>query len=245
MSNATLRMLIHKSMYKFHLLVPKKFIWWRLHSSEYHPDVEGIIARIETAKHSPDEYSLLQFWSAHLHYPLNVSGKRVLEIGHGGGWYLAEMLDSGAESVCGLEISGALNKRASQALKKLGYSNFELVLGNGRNLSALAGLSFDFIYANTVVQHLSTRTLKKYLTEISRLLTPEGLCVLQVLQTHLPASQKRLSGADLFSVAYTSSELESLLGTSGFTIQAFGDIDYGKDENFWGLYVFSKNKISF
>jgi ubiquinone/menaquinone biosynthesis C-methylase UbiE len=127
----------------------------------------------------------------------------------------------------------------------MGYSNFELVLGNGRNLSALAGLSFDFVYANTVVQHLSTTTLKKYLTEISRLLTPEGLCVFQVLQTRLPASQKRLSGADLFSVAYTSSEFESLLRASGFTTQAFGDIDYGKDENFWGIYVLSKNEILF
>jgi protein-L-isoaspartate O-methyltransferase len=131
MSNATLRKLFHKSMYKFHLFVPKKYIWSRLHSSEYHPDVEGITARIETAKHNPEEYSLLQFWSGHLHYPLNVSGKRVLEIGHGGGWYLAEMLDSGAESVCGLEISEALNMRASQALKKWDTRTSSLSLGMG------------------------------------------------------------------------------------------------------------------
>ena len=237
MSNATLKMLIHKFMYRFHLFVPKKYIWSRLHSSEYHPDVEGIITRIETAKRDPDEYSLLQFWSTHLNYPLYVSGKRVLEVGHGGGWYLAEMLDSGASSVCGLEISGDLNMRALQGLRKLNYSNFELILGNGRNLSALNGLSFDFVYANTVVQHLSTKTLKNYLTDISRLLAPEGLCVLQVLQTRLPASQKRLSGADLFSVAYTSLEFESLLRTSGFTTLAFGEINYGTDEEFWGLYA--------
>jgi ubiquinone/menaquinone biosynthesis C-methylase UbiE len=228
-------------MYRFHLLVPKKFIWSRLHSSEYHPDVEGIIVRIETAKRNPGEYSLLQFWSEHLKYPLNVSGKRVLEIGHGGGWYLAEMLDSGARSVCGLEISGALNMRASEALKKSKYSNFELFLGNGRDFSALHSSSFDFIYANTVVQHLSTKTLKNYLMEISRLLTPEGLCVLQVLQTHLPVSQKRLSGSDLFSVAYTSSEFESLLRASGFTNQAFGEINYGTEDKFWGLYAFKKD----
>lgn len=227
-------------MYKFHLFVPKKLIWSWLHSSDYHPDVEGIIARIETAKGNPSEYSLLKFWSEHLHYPLNVSEKRVLEIGHGGGWYLAEMLDSQAGSVCGLEISRALNLRASQALKKLKYSNFELALGNGRNLSVLDSASFDFVYANTVVQHLSTKTLKNYLREISRVLAPEGLCVLQVLQTRLPASQKRLSRADLFSVAYTSSEFESLLGTIGFTTVAFGEIKYGTDDKYWGLYALKK-----
>ena len=62
------------------------------------------MARIETARAEPYEYSLLQFWSRHLDYPLDVSGKKVLEIGHGGGWYLAEMIDTGALTACGLEI---------------------------------------------------------------------------------------------------------------------------------------------
>lgn len=240
MSNVTLRRLIHKSLYRFHLLVPKKFIWSRLHSSEYHPNVEGIVARIETARAEPYEFSLLQFWSRHLDYPLDVSNKRVLEIGHGGGWYLVEMIDAGARTVCGLEISDELNSRAAQALAKLRLANFQLFLGSGRDLSVLDGLGFDFVYANTVVQHLSTKTLNRYLKDLWHLLAPEGLCVLQVLQTRLPVSQKRLSSSDLFSVAYTSSEFESLLENNGFAIQVYVEVDYGNDHNFWGLYVIKK-----
>ena len=107
-------------------------------------------------------------------------------------------------------------------------------------MSVLDGLSFDFVYANTVVQHLSTKTLNQYLKDLWHLLAPEGLCVLQVLQTRLPESQKRLSKSDLFSVAYTSSEFESLLQKNGFAIQVYAEVDYGNDHNFWGLYVFKK-----
>jgi len=240
MNELTLRNFIHSSLYKMHYLVPKDFIWSRLHAADYHPDTKGIVARIEAAKANPSEYSLIQFWSKHLKKDLVVSGKDVLEIGHGGGWYLAEMIDAGSRKVCGLEISAELNSRASQALAQAGYSNYQLVVGSGSDLSVLRGLTFDFIYANTVVQHLSTNTLKKYLRDMSGLLNDEGFCVLQVLQTRSPSSRKRFSRSDLFSVAYIPSEFNSILLKYGFLLKDYAEIEYGSEDDFWGLYVFNK-----
>jgi cyclopropane fatty-acyl-phospholipid synthase-like methyltransferase len=240
MSDLNLRNLIHRSLYKLHFLVPKGFIWSKLHASDYHPGTHGIVARIETARKNPAEYSLIQFWSKHLGVDLIVSGKDVLEIGHGGGWYLAEMLDAGSRKVFGLEISTELNLRATQALAQTGYSNFQLVTGSGNDLSALRNSTFDFIYANTVVQHLSTHTLEKYLRDIASLLNAEGLCVLQVLQTRSLLSRKRFSRSDLFSVAYTASEFKSLLLKYGFSLKHYAEIEYGGEDDFWGLYVFNQ-----
>ena len=230
----------HHLLYKFHMLVSKSLVWSKLHSTNYHPDVEGIKLRIETAKADPGKYSLLQFWGKHLGIDIDVSNKTVLEVGHGGGWYLAEMMDAGALITYGLEISTELNNRVSEALLSSGYSNFHLEFGNGKNLEVLRHLKFDLIYANTVIQHLSTFTLKQYLKDLRVILADDGKCMLQVLQTSSNTSQKRLSGSDLFSVAYTSQEFRSLISKAGMMIGGYAEISYGNDEHYWGLYVLSK-----
>lgn len=240
MTSFTLKDSAHFFLYKFHMLVPKSLVWSKLHASSYHPDIEGIKQRIETAKANSSKYSLLQFWGENLGIEINVLNKSVLEIGHGGGWYLAEMMDAGASKVEGLEISQELNNRASQALISSGYSNFRLELGNGRNLRVLRNSKYDVIYANTVIQHLSTFTLKRYLKDIKDILTDDGKCMLQVLQTSSKLSQKRLSGSDLFSVAYTSSEFQSLVTKTGMAVDSYAKINYGNDGHYWGLYVLSK-----
>jgi SAM-dependent methyltransferase len=241
MAASALKNSAHHFFYRFHMLVPKFLVWSRLHSENYHPDIEGIKLRIETAKADPHKYSLLRFWGSHLGKDIDVANKRVLEIGHGGGWYLAEMIDAGSSLACGVEISLELNERAFQALTASGYSNFQLHLGNGKNLQVLQGLKFDFIYANTVVQHLSTFTFKKYLKDIRSILEEGGTCILQVLQTTSRSSQKRLSSSDLFSVAYTFQECQSLVTNSGMSINQYAEIHYGNDDHYWGLYVLSNN----
>lgn len=240
MASFTLKDSAHYFLYKFHMLVPKSLIWSKLHASNYHPDVEGIKLRIETAKADSSKYSLLQFWGENLGIEINVLSKSVLEIGHGGGWYLAEMMDAGALKVEGLEISQELNNRASQALISSGYSNFRLGFGNGKNLEVLRNSKYDLIYANTVIQHLSTFTLKRYMKDISAIMADGGKCMLQVLQTSSKFSQKRLSGSDLFSVAYTASEFQSLVTKTGMAIDSYVEITYGNDGHYWGLYVLSK-----
>lgn len=233
-----IKLYIHRLMYWGSFFLPLGYIWGKLHSSDYHPNLGGIKTRISKSKSNPNN-SLFHRWSVQLDYPLVVRDKTVLEIGHGGAWYLAEALDAGAKNVVGYEISDELNQRASIALKQLGYSNFELIDGNGKDLEVIKKSRFDFIYSITVLQHLPTRTTKRYLRDIVELLEVDGIFIVQTLHSH-GKSMKRLSGVDLFSVAYSRSEFSLLLKQAGLKQVSYSELDYGSKETFWGIYLLTK-----
>ena len=134
-----------------------------------------------------------------------------------------------------------INDRATQALSALGYTDFKLYLGNGKNLKVVDGRSFDLIIANTVIQHLPTKVLKAYFKDIRNLLTHDGIAVLQVLETRSTQSKKRLSSTDLFSVAYTKKEFLKLVLQSNLIIDKFSDLEYGQGETYWSIYVLRSN----
>ena len=173
---------LHRCVYFLSIFLPLGFLWGKLHSRNYHPDLDGIKSRILEEQCSP-EISLFKRWSDRLGHELNIQGKTVLEIGHGGAWYLAQALDAGASSVTGYEISADLNERAARALSELGYTRFDLLKGNGKDLEILKPRKFDVIFSITVLQHLPTRTTKKYLRGVYDLLKEDGLFVLQILQS--------------------------------------------------------------
>jgi len=125
------------------------------------------------------------------------------------------------------------------ALQRLGYKNFRLVLGNGRNLKVLESQEFDLIFTITVLQHMPTRFAKNYLSDITRLLALNGICVIQTL-TSYGSSMKRLSSADLFSVAYSKDEFDYLISQSGLRVVAFAKEEYNSDKTFWGFYLVKK-----
>jgi SAM-dependent methyltransferase len=226
---------IHRIAYLTYVVLPLSILWNRLHKRDYHPKVEGIIARINLQKLDPSK-SLFARWSNQLNHVIDLKNKSVLEIGHGGGWYIAEALDSGAKHVSGLEISEEINNRARFSLKKLNYSNFQLFLGNGKNLKALQGSKYDFIFTITVLQHMPTKVTKKYLKDISHLLDTNGFCVIQTLNTY-GISKKRLSSADLFSVAYSKNEFDKLLINCGLYIVRYAVEEYESQDTYWGIYL--------
>jgi hypothetical protein len=51
---------------------------------------------------------------------------------------------------------------------------------------------------------------------------------------------KRLSSADLFSVAYSKDEFDSLISQSGLRVVAFAKEEYNSDKTFWGFYLVKK-----
>jgi cyclopropane fatty-acyl-phospholipid synthase-like methyltransferase len=113
------------------------------------------------------------------------------------------------------------------------------VLGNGRNLKVLESQKFDLIFTITVLQHMPTRFAKNYLSDITRLLALNGICVIQTL-TSYGSSMKRLSSADLFSVAYSKDEFDYLISQSGLRVVAFAKEEYNSDKTFWGFYLVKK-----
>lgn len=231
----SLKSCIHRLAYSTSIVLPLSLLWDKLHNRDYHPQVEGIMERINLQKEGSSS-SLFVRWGERLNHHIDLRNKSVLEIGHGGGWYIAEALDSGAEKASGLEISDEINKRANQALEKLHYRNFQLFLGNGKDLRVLRGSTFDFIFTITVLQHMPTRITKKYLKDIKNLLAPDGICIIQTLNSY-GSSMKRLSGADLFSVAYSKKEFDGLVLTCGLQIIEYAQEEYGSDQTYWGIYL--------
>ena len=226
---------LHRLAYAGSVVLPLPLLWEKLHTRDYHPAITGIIERIRNQKVEP-ENSLFVHFEDVLKKPIVLKGKSILEIGHGGGWYLAEALDAGAQKVVGLEISEEINRRAGTALSSLGYTNFHLILGNGRDLKVLDSLQFDLIFTITVLQHMPTRYTKNYLNDISGILTPNGVCVIQTLNSY-GSSTKRLSSADLFSVAYSKDEFDYLISQSGLRVVAYAREEYDSDRTFWGIYM--------
>ena len=229
---------LHRLAYAGSIVLPLPLLWDRLQNRDYHPGITGIIERIKNSKLEPVN-SLFCNLSDVLKMDIDVKGKSVLEIGHGGGWYLAQALDAGAQDVVGLEISEEINKRAGMALQRLGYKNFRFVLGNGRNLKVLKSKEFDLIFTITVIQHMPTRFAQNYLSDISRLLALNGICVIQTLMSY-GSSMKRLSSADLFSVAYSKNEFDYLISQSGLRVIAFAKQEYNSDKTFCGFYLVKK-----
>ena len=227
-------------MYLLSIFLPLNRIWNNLHKNDYHPDVEGIKARINETR-MKSENSIFEWWKLHLGYSINVGESSVLEIGHGGGWFLADALDRGAKRVVGLEISAEINSRSNQALSELGYQNFVFVKGNGKNLAIIKGDKFDLIFSNTVFQHMPTRHTKKYLRSLKRLLNAEGTALIQILHSK-SNSLKVLSPSDLFSVSYSRKEFSKILKSCNLSISSYVEIDYGSDLNFWGLYVLTSSE---
>lgn len=230
---------LHRLAYAGSVILPLPLLWEKLHARDYHPAITGIIERIRKQKKEPQN-SLFVHFEDLLNMPIDLKGKFILEIGHGGGWYLAEALDAGAKQVVGLEISEEINRRAGSALSSLGYTNFQLILGNGRDLKVLHSMKFDLIFTITVLQHMPTRNTRKYLNDISSLLTPNGVCIIQALNSY-GSSMKRLSSADLFSVAYSKEEFDFLIVQSGLEVVAYASEEYDSDDTFWGIYMVQRN----
>jgi SAM-dependent methyltransferase len=229
-----------RTTYLLSIFLPLNMIWNKLHKNNYHPDVEGIKARINESRMKP-ENSIFEWWKLHLGNSIKVEGLSVLEIGHGGGWFLADALDRGAKRVVGLEISDEINSRSGQALSELGYQNFQFVKGNGKNLAIINGYTFDLIFSNTVFQHMPTRHTKKYLRSLAKLVNTEGTILIQILHSK-SNSLKVLSPSDLFSVSYSKQEFSRLLKNCSLSVTKNVEIDYGSDINFWGLYLLKSSK---
>lgn len=210
--------------------------WSNLHENGYHPGVKEIVERIQTSRTSEKSGWIELFEKNGLLVP-ELSGKVFGEIGHGGGWYLAEALDAGAKKAIGWEINANLNSRASNALHEAGCQGFslELVHSNFDGLERLPEV--DVLLSITVFQHIQPDYAEQYLRRIRRLLRPDARFFLQLLQHHGKTTVRR-SSADVFSVRYDPEDALTLFQITGFKVVSMARHDYGKTSH-WGLYILS------
>ena len=103
---------------------------------------------------------------------------RVLEIGCGAGRVTRALARMFGE-VHAVDVSGEMVKQARAALAS--YPNAFLYQNNGKDLSVIPDLEFDFAFSTIVFQHIPSRAvIENYVREVHRLLLPGALFKFQV-----------------------------------------------------------------
>lgn len=103
---------------------------------------------------------------------------RVLEIGCGAGRVTRALAKLFGE-VHAVDVSGEMVQLAREALKK--HPNATVYQNNGKDLSVIPDLQFDFAFSTIVFQHIPSREIiENYVREVHRLLRAEALFKFQV-----------------------------------------------------------------
>jgi SAM-dependent methyltransferase len=103
---------------------------------------------------------------------------RVLEIGCGAGRVTRALSEVFGE-VHGVDISGEMIQLARQALAD--QPHVYLHSNNGKDLSVLPPVEFDFAFSSIVFQHIPSRdVIESYVREVHRVLRPGALFKFQV-----------------------------------------------------------------
>lgn len=103
---------------------------------------------------------------------------RVLEIGCGAGRVTRALAGLFGE-VHAVDVSGEMVKLAQRALTAFPHAH--IYQNNGRDLSVVPDLPFDFAFSSIVFQHIPSRdVIENYVREVHRLLRPGALFKFQV-----------------------------------------------------------------
>jgi len=134
-------------------------------------------------------------------------GKRVLEIGFGEGYganYLAEV----AQDVTGIDAAPGNIPRAHA---KYPRSNLHFLHMEGSVLK-FPDASFDVVGSFQVIEHIPEPQLVSFLSEIRRVLKPDGLCCISTLNLeHNMKPGKPYNKLCFHEKEFTGSELRALL----------------------------------
>lgn len=171
-----------------------------------------------------------------------LSGKSVLEIGFGGGWYLAQALREGARQVYGFEAATNIVRSASDAFDRLGIGPYEFHMVDKRYLRAIPPACIDVAFSITVFQHIHPRATRNYLRTVSGALAKGGYCLFQfVLNEKNPAKSSNVAGQE-GAVAYTKAEVDQMVSEAGLRTIVYAETyrDAGTG-NYWAWYKLAKN----
>ena len=103
---------------------------------------------------------------------------RVLEIGCGAGRVTRALARFFGE-VHAVDVSGEMVRLAAEALRE--YPKAHVYQNNGKDLTVVPDLGFDFAFSSIVFQHIPSREIiENYVREVHRLLRPGALFKFQV-----------------------------------------------------------------
>lgn len=212
--------------------------WIQLQKNGYFPGVEENIIRIENDIKDIDDkrHNLFLEWSGILDMPIDCRDKTVLEIGHGGGWYLAQALTKGAALAIGIEIESLINSKADAALKHFNFKNFILYEADETCLKIVKEKNVDIIYCITVFQHTHPDITRTYLETAKDVLSPTGMIYCQFLMNDVNNSKNPLSGEGV--VRYSMKDITDLSNSLGLKIVKQGQLNYpNPHQDYWGIFA--------
>lgn len=233
--------LIKYCIYKInYLLGPRdefqKKKWESLHKKNYHPSIEDSVKRIIDNKNQ--NIYLFDEMGKMLGININVENKTILEIGFGGGWYLAQMLFRNASKVIGFEITEAIITKAKKIFQSLNLKNYEFFEVHEEFLNILDKNSIDIIFETTVFQHISEKSTKNYLLSSKNVLKNDGIILCQFLMNDVHPIKRSYTRDSQGIVYYSHKEILKLVDECNLRIEKYSDYEWRDEHNgYWRLYI--------
>ncbi len=214
----------------------QKSKWRKIQKKNYHPSIDKIIERINGHK-SKNEW-LIKEWENFLKIKIPVKDKTVLEIGCGGGWYLAQMLDLGAKKVIGIEIEESIIEKSEEVFKRLELQNYEFHMIDENFFNFLPSRSVDMVIEITVFQHILEEITLRYMKETSKILKKDGMMLSQFLlndSNPVKKSSWRKEG----HMVYSHNEVLEIAKESDLEVIRYGDYEWTDGRgSLWRVYLF-------
>ena len=160
----------------------------------------------------------------------------IVEIGCGGGWWLATPIKRGAQAI-GFDVSKEILTRAQTAFQLLGLKNYKFYEADSRCLSILEPSSVDYIFEITVFQHIDPEVTRRYLETAHDVLKNDGSTVLQFLMNDKNPYKNPHAGAG--TVFYSSSEVREMVTRTNFIIESIYK-SWEEGESHWNHYLLRK-----
>jgi 2-polyprenyl-3-methyl-5-hydroxy-6-metoxy-1,4-benzoquinol methylase len=140
----------------------------------------------------------------------------ILDIGYGGGWFIAACVKLGYKNVTGLDFGG--NKKICD------WPGVKESLVVERNISdslADKSESFDFIHMSHVIEHIPKYSLLATLDAVFAALRPGGTVLVRTPNMEGPCANSSLFVTLAHEYGFCGSNLKSLLELCGFGSVAF------------------------
>jgi ubiquinone/menaquinone biosynthesis C-methylase UbiE len=154
---------------------------------------------------------------------------RILEIGCGVGRVTRALARVFGE-VHGVDVSGEMIARAKDALRE--FPNIFLYQNNGKDLSVLPALAFDFAYSRIVFQHIPSREIiENYVREVHRILRPGALFKFQVQGD---VSLETTPDDTWLGASFSEPQAAAMARRCGFEMR----FSYGAGEQYFWLWFF-------
>ena len=161
----------------------------------------------------------------------NPKDMRVLEIGCGAGRVTRALAQTFGE-VHGVDVSGEMVRLAQAALADC--PNAFVYQNNGKDLSVVPELSFDFAFSSIVFQHIPSRDIiESYVREVHRLLRPGALFKFQVqgdIKLHTTPDDTWLG------VPFSTAQAQAMAYRCGFDPR----YHHGAGEQYFWLWYFKR-----